>query len=83
MNADTALIVKHSGGMGSRIRRRKKNQGPNTPLGDGDTNIKEVLRLIRNNWRDIRACIEYEYRGTQGAAAEVKKCIEHIKAALA
>jgi sugar phosphate isomerase/epimerase len=64
------------------IKDRKKNQGPNLPFGQGDTPIKEVLHLLRDRKLKIPANIEYEYKG-EDAVAEVRKCFEYCKAALA
>jgi sugar phosphate isomerase/epimerase len=65
------------------IKDRKKNQGPNVPLGEGDTPIKAVLQLLKKNksW-DIPAMIEYEYKGTD-PVVEVRKCFEYCKQQLA
>lgn len=65
------------------LKDRKKDQGANLPFGQGDTPIKEVLQLIERNKWPIRAYIEYEYKGTEGPTAEVKKCYEFVKVALA
>jgi sugar phosphate isomerase/epimerase len=65
------------------LKDRKKNQGPNTPFGEGDTPIKEVMQLIKRNKWPIRAYIEYEYQGKESSPAEVQKCFNYIKAALA
>jgi len=65
------------------LKDRKKNQGQNTPFGQGDTPIKEVLQLIKRNRWPIRAYIEYEYKGSESSTAEVRKCLEYAKAALA
>jgi sugar phosphate isomerase/epimerase len=64
------------------LKDRKKNQGPNVPWGEGDTPIKETLQLLRQNKWAIPANIEYEYTG-QDAVAEVAKCYEYCKRALA
>lgn len=64
------------------LKDRKKDQGANVPWGEGDTPIKEVLQLVKKNKYDIPVNIEYEYRG-EDAVAEVKKCYEYVKAALA
>jgi sugar phosphate isomerase/epimerase len=64
------------------IKDRKKDQGDNMPWGQGDTPIKEVLQLVKKNKYDIPVNIEYEYKG-EDPVAEVKKCHEFIKAALA
>jgi hypothetical protein len=65
------------------LKDRKKNQGPNVPWGEGDTPIKPVLQLIKKNKYPIPAYIEYEYHGNESSVAEVKKCFEYAKAALA
>jgi sugar phosphate isomerase/epimerase len=66
------------------IKDRKKNHGPNMPFGQGDTDIKGVLLLLKNKKYPIPAMIEYEY-GKPGldTVAEVKKCFDFCKAALA
>ncbi len=65
------------------IKDRKKARGPNTPWGQGDTPIKEVLQLLKREKWPIRAMVEYEYRGTSDSVTEVKKCVEYCKEALA
>ena len=45
------------------IKDRKKDHGENTPWGEGDTPIKQVLQLLKAKKYDIPADIEYEYRG--------------------
>lgn len=64
------------------VKDRKKNQGPNVPLGEGDTPIIEVLKLIRDNKWPIPANIEYEYKGGD-TIEEVKKCLDYCKKGLA
>lgn len=64
------------------LKDRKKDNGPNTPWGQGDTPIKQVLQLLKKKKFNIPANIEYEYRG-EDAAAEVKKCFQFCKDALA
>jgi len=65
------------------LKDRKRNEGPNTPWGEGDTPIKPVLQLLNKEKYPMRALIEYEYRGASDSVTEVKKCFEYCKAALA
>jgi sugar phosphate isomerase/epimerase len=65
------------------IKDRKKDDGPNTPWGEGDTPIKQVLVLLREKKYPIPALVEYEYRGTGTSVEEVQKCMDYMKAALA
>ena len=64
------------------LKDRKKDQGDNVIWGQGDTPIKPVLTLLKEKKYPIPAYIEYEYNGTDGPVAEVKKCFEYAKAAL-
>ncbi|MGP8245960.1 MAG: sugar phosphate isomerase/epimerase family protein [Bryobacteraceae bacterium] len=66
------------------IKDRKKNHGPNMPLGEGDTPIEAVLQLLKKKKYPIPANIEYEY-GKPGmdTIAEVRKCFEYCKRCLA
>ena len=64
------------------IKDRKKNHGDNVPFGEGDTNIKGVLQILKTKKYPIPANIEYEYKGAD-TVAEVKKCLDYCKAALA
>lgn len=59
------------------IKDRKKNQGENTPWGQGDTPIREVLQWLKQIRSTIPAFIEYEYKGSQGAVGEVKACLDY------
>ncbi len=63
------------------IKDRKRNQGPNVPLGEGDTPIKPVLQILKTKHYRIPANIEYEYKGAD-TVVEVKKCFDYCKAAL-
>jgi len=65
------------------LKDRKKNQGDNTPWGQGDTPIRDVLQLLKKEKWPIPADIEYEYRGTGTSTEEVKKCMAFAKQALA
>jgi len=64
------------------LKDRRRNQGDNVPWGEGDTPIREVLQLLKNEKWPIRAYIEYEYRGQGSPIDEVKRCHAFVKAAL-
>jgi sugar phosphate isomerase/epimerase len=64
------------------LKDRKKDNGANTPWGEGDTPIKQVLQLLKQKKYDIPANIEYEYQGAD-AVVEVGKCFQYIKDSLA
>ena len=73
----------HAGITNLHLKDRKRDQGDNTPWGTGDTQIREVLALLKREKWPIRAYIEYEYRGAAGPVEEVKQCFDYAKAALA
>ena len=64
---------------------RSNNAINNYPWGQGDTPIKEVLKLMKAEKCLFPANIEYEYgcRATGDSIAEVAKCYEYAKTALA
>lgn len=59
--------------------------GANLPWGQGQTPIKEVLQLLKKEKWPIYADIELEYKVPEGstAVAEVAKCVQICKEALA
>jgi sugar phosphate isomerase/epimerase len=79
-----AYITEHHDRISNlHLKDRKKDHGENVPWGQGDTPIKPVLTLLKEKKYPIPAFIEYEYKGTESSTAEVKKCYEYAKAALA
>jgi len=74
------LEANHSRITNLHLKDRGRDQGDNVPWGEGQTPIRDVLRLLRDKKYDILADIEFEYRGEP--AVEVKKCFEFCKAAL-
>jgi hypothetical protein len=66
-----------------QIKDRTRNGGTNEQFGEGDTPIKEVLRLVKEKKFPIPVFVEYEYLGLGTPQEEVKKCLAYVKAALA
>lgn len=67
------------------LKDRKMHDGPNTPFGEGDTPIGEVLRLIRDNKWNIQATIEFEYKIPAGSdrMTEIARALKFCRDALA
>ncbi len=67
------------------VKDRKKNNGANMPFGEGDTPIKEILQLIRDNRWNIQATIEFEYKvpATSDRMTELARAIKYCRDALA
>ena len=84
-NFDAVAYVRehHADITNLHIKDRKKNQGENTPWGEGDTPIREVLQLVEKNKWPIPAFIEYEYKGAGTPVEETKKCFAYARQALA
>ena len=67
------------------VKDRKFNNGGNTPFGEGDTPIAEVLRLIRDQKWNIQATIEFEYKVPADSTRmkELARAIKFCRDALA
>ncbi len=64
----------------------QKNNGHEVPFGEGDTPIKAVMNLLKDNSDiSIVGMVELEYRPPTGSntALEVKKCLAYMKQAMA
>ncbi|MEN9381891.1 MAG: hypothetical protein RI940_772 [Bacteroidota bacterium] len=66
-------------------RLNKENGGENRPWGQGNTPLKEILTLLKENKYSIPATIELEYDIPVGSDAvkETRKCMEYAKNILA
>lgn len=62
------------------LKDRRKT-GEKVPFGEGDTPIKQVLRLVRDRRYPIPFYIDCDYR-TSNRPADVKRSFEYAKAAL-
>jgi len=67
------------------LKDRKVNNGPNVPFGQGDTPLGLILQLMKKKKYTFPADIELEYPIPEGsdAVAEVKRCVDYCKNALA
>ncbi len=85
-NYDAVAFIKehHARITNLHLKDRKKDHGPNTPWGEGDTPIKAVLQLLKKDKYKFPANIELEYRVPEGSdrVTEVKKCLAFCKEAL-
>ena len=83
-NDAVAFVQKHHDRIVNiHVRDRKRNNGRNVPFGQGDSPIKEVLRLIRDNKYPIRCYIEYEYGSFRSSVEEVRRCVDYCREVLA
>lgn len=73
----------HANIMNLHIKDRRRDQGPNVEWGQGDTPMREVLQLLKQNKWPIIAYLEYEYKGAGTPVEEVKKGLAYMRAALA
>jgi sugar phosphate isomerase/epimerase len=66
------------------VKDRKMHNGANTPFGEGDTPIKEVLQLLRENKWPIQATIEFEYKVPEGSTrmTEIARAVSYCRNAL-
>ena len=67
------------------LKDRKMHNGPNVPWGEGDTPIKETLKLMQKEKYPFPGVIEMEYPVPQGSdlMTELAKCVEFCRNALA
>jgi sugar phosphate isomerase/epimerase len=61
-----------------RMRNTGGGRGANVRWGEGQTAVKEVLLLMKQENYPFPADIEYEYQGTD-AVIEVAKCLEYCR----
>jgi len=79
------LIEKHQDRIISlHLKDRKRDNGPNTPFGEGDTQVAAVLQYMSKHKLTFPGDIELEYKVPQGSDAvkEVARCVQFCKDAL-
>ncbi len=80
------MIEKHHDRILSlHLKDRKRDDGPNMPFGEGDTQVAEVLQFMKKNKLTFPGDIELEYPvpDASDAVQEVAKCVQFCKEALA
>jgi len=86
-NYDAVAFIKehHAKITNLHLKDKKRDHGDNYPWGQGDTPIKDVLQLLKKEQYGFPANIELEYRipPDSTAVAEMKKCLQYCKDALA
>lgn len=67
------------------LKDRKFNEGENVPWGQGDSQVKEILQLMKRERYNFMATIELEYRIPEGSdtMTELARCVQFCKDALA
>lgn len=81
----SSLHLKDRKGPGAATGKKGPAGGPNVPWGQGETPLKEILQVMKKRKYKFPASIEYEYTTPEGSdvLAEVKKCVQYCKDALA
>ena len=79
------VIEKYHSRIVSLHMKDRTAEGGNLPWGQGKTPIKEILQLMRKEKWTFPGDIELEYNIPQGSTsvAEVAKCVQFCKEALA
>jgi sugar phosphate isomerase/epimerase len=74
----------HSRAFALNLKDRTK-AGVSMPWGEGDSKIKEILRLVRDGKYPIRCYIDCDYATAEGGSrvADVKRCFDFAKTAIA
>ena len=82
-DAVSYLRENHANVTNLHVKDRRRDQGPNVAWGEGDTPMREVLQLVKQNKWPIAAYLEYEYKGAGTPVEEMKKGLDYMRAALA
>jgi len=86
-NYDAVAFIKahHAKITNLHVKDMKRDHGTYTPFGQGDTPMKGVLQLLKNEKYDFPENIELEYRFPPESTliAEMKKCLAYCKDCMA
>jgi hypothetical protein len=63
------------------LKDRRAHNGPNAPWGQGDTPLRDCLRMIKKEKYAFQATIEFEYPVPEGSTvlAEIAKCVQYCR----
>lgn len=80
-----SLHLKDRKGPSAAGENKGRGGGANMPWGQGETPLKEILKVMKRKKYKFPASIEYEYRTPEGSdvLTEVKKCVKYCADALA
>jgi sugar phosphate isomerase/epimerase len=80
---DTLSFVReHADTIGLIYLKDRRRDYTSVPFGEGDTPIREIVRLIRDKNYPIRCYVDCDYP-TEDRAGDIRRSLEFIKAALA
>ena len=79
-NALEFLDAHHDRIVSMHIKDRKRDQGATLPFGEGDAQVADVLRRLRDRKWDIPAHIEFEYKGD--TVEEMKRLLAYCRQVL-
>jgi len=82
----TEFIKRHADRITNlHLKDRKFNEGENMPWGQGDSQVREILQLMKREKYPFMATIELEYRVPEGSNVMTKlaKCVTFCREALA
>jgi len=87
-NYDAVAFIKqhHDKITNLHVKDRKKDHGPNvSEWGTGDTPVKAVMQLLKENRYPFPANLELEYQGltAENNVDETKKCFAYVKSCFA
>lgn len=74
------LRAHHSRITNIHVKDRMSNRGREMPFGQGETPLREVLALVRDERYDMPVCIEYV--GPDGPAVELRRCLDYCRGVL-